>query len=293
MIHSEDSLFRLIDMIYEAAMDECKWPSLEEFASVVDTGSLLFASQRDKCAGAFGEEEMRLMGMLAPHVIRAVQVHRRISRVTIEKEWAFGVLDYLHLGVILTNNVAVPLFVNRAAERMLTQQQGITVYHGKLVLSTSPQTTLFHKFIADAANGVPDAAIGGDMRITRPGNGGCLHCMVIPVSLELSARLNFSPASGCVAVFISKPGNLQLPPKRLAVLYGLTPAEARLAAKLATFRSMEQAADDLCISVNTARTQLKSVFSKTGAKSQSELLVLLATGTLAHCHNLFVDGTGI
>ena len=30
-------------------------------------------------------------------------------------------------------------------------------------------------------------------------------------------------------------------------------------------------------------TQLKSVFAKTGARSQSELLTLLATGVLANC----------
>jgi DNA-binding CsgD family transcriptional regulator len=103
-----------------------------------------------------------------------------------------------------------------------------------------------------------------------------LHCIVMPIPLELSARLDVALASGCVAVFISKPGGLQLPPKRLAALYGLTPAEARLAAKLAALRSVEQAADDLFIAVHTARSHLKSIFAKTGTQSQSGLLMLLA-----------------
>ena len=108
---------------------------------------------------------------------------------------------------------------------------------------------------------------------------------VMWIPLELSARLDAALASGCVAVFLSKPGGLQLPPKRLAALYGLSPAEARLAVKLAAFRNVEQAADELCIAVSTARAQLRSVFAKTGAQSQSELLMLLATGTLAHCRD--------
>jgi len=247
--------------------------------------TLMFAAQRGKRAGAFGEAEARLMGILAPHVIRAVQVQRKISSVTVEKEWALGALDHLRMGVILTNSLGAPLFVNRAAEHMLAPSRGIGVYHGKLVLNTPPETARFYQLITDAARGAPGATMGGDMRIALPKPGEFLHCLVTPIPLELSARLDISLASGCVAVFLSQPSGLQLSPKRLAVLYGLSPAEARLAAKLAAFRSVEQAADDLCITAHTARSQLKTVFAKTGACSQSGLLMLLATGTLAHCRD--------
>jgi DNA-binding CsgD family transcriptional regulator len=67
----------------------------------------------------------------------------------------------------------------------------------------------------------------------------------------------------------------------LVTQYKITPAEARLVAKLAALRTVEEAADDLGISMATARTQLKSVFGKSGTRSQSELLLLLASGTLA------------
>jgi len=247
--------------------------------------TLIFAAQRGKRAGAFGENEAHLMGVLAPHVTRAVQVHRKISSVTAEKNWALGALDHLRMGVILTNSSGTPLFVNRAAEQMLTPSQGIGIYHNRLVLNTTLQSARLHKLIADAAQGTPGTTTGGDMRIAMSQPGEFLHCMVTPISLGLSARLNISFASGCAAVFLSNPGGLQLPPKRLAVLYGLSPAEARLAAKLAALRSMEQAADDLCVTINTVRSQLKSVFAKTGAQSQPELLMLLATGTLAHCRD--------
>ena len=247
--------------------------------------TLLFAAQRGKRAGSFGEEEIRLMGILAPHVSRAVQVHRRISSITVEKDWALGALDQLRMGVILTNSSGTPLFVNCAAEQMLTPSQGIGIYHNKLVLNTTLKSARLHKLIADAAQGTPGTTMGGDMRIAMSQPGEFLHCMVTPISLELSARLNISFASGCAAIFLSNPGGLQLSPKRLAVLYGLSPAEARLAAKLAALRGMEQAADDLCISINTVRSQLKSVFAKTGAQSQPELLMLLATGTLANCRD--------
>ena len=244
--------------------------------------TLLFAAQRDKRAGAFGEEQARLMGILTPHVTRAVQVHRRLGSITVEKEWALGALNQLRIGVILTDSLGAALFVNRAAEQMMAQCIGISVCQGRLGFNNTSETALLHRLIAGAARG---AATGGDMRIALPNKVEFLQCVVTPVSPELSARLDVSLGSGCVAIFLSKPGSLQLPPKRLAVLYGFSPAESRLVAKLAAFNSLEQAASDLGIATGTARAQLAAAFAKTGAKGQAELLVLLATGALAHCRN--------
>lgn len=244
--------------------------------------TLQFATQRSKRIGGYGEEQIRLMNVLAPHVTRAVQVHRKLSSITAEKEWALGALDQLRMSVILTNASGTPMFANRAAEQMLTEGDGIYTHQGKLILSNPSETARLYKLIDDAAKGSPGTNRGGDMRIELLG-GEFLHCLVMPIPLEFTARWNIGLASGCVAVFLSKPGGLQLPPQRLAELYGLTPAEGRLAAKLAALRSVEQAADDLCISTHTVRSQLKSIFAKTDVKSQSELIMLLTTGTLAHC----------
>jgi DNA-binding CsgD family transcriptional regulator len=241
-----------------------------------------FAAQRGKSSIGFDAEQMNLMSLLSSHVSRAVQVHRKISNVTVEKGWALGALDQLRMSVILTNASGTPLFANRAAEQMLTKGDGINTHQGKLILSNPSDTTRLYKLIDDAAKGAPGTTQGGDMRISLP-NGEFLHCMVMPIPLEFTARWNIGLASGCVAVFLSKPGALQLSPQRLAEQYGLTPAEGRLAAKLTALRSVEQASDDLCISTHTVRSQLKSIFAKTGAKSQSELIILLTTGTLAHC----------
>ena len=53
---------------------------------------------------------------------------------------------------------------------------------------------------------------------------------------------------------------------------GLTPAEARLAARLRFGLSLKEASEELGISVNTARNQLKSVFDKLGVNRQADLV---------------------
>jgi pimeloyl-ACP methyl ester carboxylesterase/DNA-binding CsgD family transcriptional regulator len=57
---------------------------------------------------------------------------------------------------------------------------------------------------------------------------------------------------------------------------GLTAAEARLASKLAAGRQIADASAELGISPHTARTQLKGIFAKTGARRQSELIGILS-----------------
>ena len=59
--------------------------------------------------------------------------------------------------------------------------------------------------------------------------------------------------------------------------FGLTPAEARLALHLVAGETLRSAEVKLSISYETARTHLKSIFSKTGTSRQAELVVAIVT----------------
>ena len=64
-------------------------------------------------------------------------------------------------------------------------------------------------------------------------------------------------------------------PDDVRVAFGLTAAEFRLARKLASGFTLEDASAHLGISKNTARTQLRGLFEKTGTHRQSDLVALL------------------
>jgi DNA-binding CsgD family transcriptional regulator len=78
-------------------------------------------------------------------------------------------------------------------------------------------------------------------------------------------------------------------PAWLQELYGLTQAEARLAANLAAGRSVNECAAQAGVSAHTARTHLKHIFAKTDTTRQSELVWLLCAGpaTLLTCAGRF------
>jgi DNA-binding CsgD family transcriptional regulator len=76
-----------------------------------------------------------------------------------------------------------------------------------------------------------------------------------------------------VAVFVRDAEGKAHPPVKLAQqLFQLTPAETALAIELANGLSLEEAAEALSIRRNTARAHLRSIFSKTGVRRQTELV---------------------
>jgi DNA-binding CsgD family transcriptional regulator len=66
----------------------------------------------------------------------------------------------------------------------------------------------------------------------------------------------------------------------LSGLFDLSPAEAKVALGIVGRKTLDELASDLALSKETLRSQLKSVFAKTGTKRQAELVGLLAGSSL-------------
>ena len=64
-------------------------------------------------------------------------------------------------------------------------------------------------------------------------------------------------------------------------LFDLTPAETSLALLLTNGLTLEEAADELAISKNTARSHLRAIFSKTGVTRQATLVRMLLNSVLS------------
>lgn len=96
-----------------------------------------------------------------------------------------------------------------------------------------------------------------------------LRLMVVPMDSASATRE--------AAVWILAPQSPRLPhPRMLAVLFGLSRAEARLALRLLAGQTPQECAREAGVGVATVRSQLHSMFAKTGARRQAELVALLA-----------------
>lgn len=244
---------------------------------------LLFALQRTQQQGDFTSRDLPLLHLLAPHMTRAMAIHRHLQAVTTEQRWALSALDKLKVGVLLLDERGKPGFINRKAEQLISSDCGVSISCGTLSATTALDSARLERLIANAAIAAKGfiCNAGGSLRVNSlPGKS--LTVQVIPLPREAERPWGSALPRGCVAVFISASGATHLRVGSLSSLYGLTLAEAKLASLLADGSTLEQAASTLGTSIQTVRSQLKAVFAKTQVSRQAELVARLLTDMLSH-----------
>jgi DNA-binding CsgD family transcriptional regulator len=97
---------------------------------------------------------------------------------------------------------------------------------------------------------------------------------VVPLAAEPPGA--FPEPQAAALAFLREPGaSAQPDAAKLKHFYRLTPAEIRLVKMLCEGADVASAAAHSGVAVATARTQLKSVFAKTGVSRQGELLKMM------------------
>ena len=94
--------------------------------------------------------------------------------------------------------------------------------------------------------------------------------------------------AACVGFVVLVDPDVRVPADAQALIsaFRLTPAEARLAIRFQVKGSLEAAASDLGVTIDTARNQLKSVYQKTGARGHGEVVALLAVSPASEARDI-------
>ena len=96
----------------------------------------------------------------------------------------------------------------------------------------------------------------------------------------MEAHFSFLSGRPSTLIVVSDPDQQPTPPEeRLRAIFGLTHAEARLAAALVAGHTISEYADESGITENTARWTLKQIQAKTDCRRQADLVRLLVTTT--------------
>ena len=225
------------------------------------------------------DSQKRLFAALAPHLVRAVALQRRLHHLTIENENAPSDLDRLKPGFLLVDAQARLLFVNRAASSLLDSCDGLLLEAGALSASDLDDGRRLRKLIASCAGDANTATDAGGEILLRRGVGRLpLDAMVTPIKPETAmAPIPWTfPQRAAAIVLVSDPETeIRARIEGLRERFGLTPAEAIFALEIIKGDGRQATADRLGISVGTARTHLAKIFNKTGATRQAELVRLL------------------
>lgn len=210
----------------------------------------------------------------------ALSVARALCRVHAERQGrnvghgeqaAAAVLSRLPMAVILVDSGGKVVLSNPRGDRILAARDGLSVDAGGVLRAdVAEDSRSLASLIARCASG----ALGetdGTLAISRSPDKPSLGVLVTPLGKTDERR--------GAAIFVSEPeAPLDLQPRALETLYGMSHAEARLVLHLLQGERIETAAEQLSISPHTARNQLKNVFRKTGITRQAELVKLILTG---------------
>ena len=236
--------------------------------------AVLLEVMRPRDLGHFNQNDIEACRVLVPHLQHLLRMDHRIAELETERDAALHALEYLPWGVILIDDHGNRLAANRRAQAILLAQEGLMLHGDSLRAVLAEESARLDGLLNSALKGAEGG--GGSISITRPLKAQPLSVVVIPLRSESERLADRAPAA---AIFISDPdmrldGNEQ----RLRELYALTAVEARLATRLSQGQSVEEAAAEMGVTVNTARAYLKRIYSKIGVRRQSDLIRRLLLG---------------
>jgi DNA-binding CsgD family transcriptional regulator len=165
---------------------------------------------------------------------------------------------------------------NRRAEDISRRTRAYSAgTSGRLQAFAPALSTKLQKAVHAAAAGAPPTDAPGTPLRLRGATGTEVHAFVVPVP----AGTQHFEAAVAAMMFVADPEST-LPnfPEKLRQIYHLSPTEAQLAEALVNGRSLKQFAVDRGTSLNTVRTQLRSLAAKVGAKRQVDVVRCILTG---------------
>jgi DNA-binding CsgD family transcriptional regulator len=225
--------------------------------------------RKEGAGPAFAPEDCALGDLLVPHLARAYRSHARIH----ENQAIAETLDRIPLGLILLDSGHQPVATNRSARDILAQDDGLTIDRGGPRASRASENRILQRILRDATQlGGERIPEGNVMAVSRPSGKRAFPLMASPL---MSARELSVLHDAVAAVYVSElEGNREEHSEVLRRLYSLTRAEAELVELLCAGATIDEAARRRGVTTNTARSQLKQIFTKTGTNRQAELVRL-------------------
>ncbi len=219
---------------------------------------------------------------LVPHLERAVRLYTRLATVESERALYQNTLGRLDVGTIVLDETSRVLSMNDVAREICETGDVLTVNGEALRAVEAEADSELRGLVAGAlaARSAPTPRLAEAMRMERRSGEGYLGVLARPVPPEETVKSDPRPA--VVLYLTDSLDRHRASRKAIRGLFGLTEAEAWLAVMLARGLSLDESAAELGVTRNTARAQLRSVFSKTGVGRQAELvrLILSSVATL-------------
>jgi DNA-binding CsgD family transcriptional regulator len=229
---------------------------------------LVFSIEKAHSKGPVPRGVAEQLDQLRPHLARASLLSGRIG------------LERARATVAAFETMGLPAAVLTSRGRALAVNTAMTAYSTEIRIGARDEV----QFANPSAQALLTRVIEGKRShagCSIPVPGTATNAPFIAHVLPLRGS-GLDVFTGATSLLYVTPVSQQNPPatELLQALFDLTPAEARVAALIAEGHAVDTIASSLSVTLNTVRTQLKSVFTKTGVGRQAELASLLSASGL-------------
>lgn len=231
-----------------------------------------FSAGRPHDARPFGEPQRRILKAVTGHLVQAIRIHERLEAIQARRRAVSGALDRLPLAVIFLDRRCRVVEMNASARKLVEAGDGLRLERGVLTAFDTRADVQLQQMIFGAAAVATGRLLqhGGALSLARPQGRRPLSAIVAPTG---ATGIFPESRSASVVVLVEEPQQKAAAPfAAFTKSYGLSPAEAGVASRLVNGMSLSQTAAALGIRDNTARSHLKRIFAKTGARRQSDLV---------------------
>ncbi len=223
---------------------------------------------RNAAAGPFDTAEAQALARLAPPLSRLFEVAETVAEAAVID--GLRSFDLIGRAVVLIDWKGRARYLNDSARHLV--EQGLTLTRGRLGARDRPSCARLRALIRDLVRRRPDVTRALPPVVVCRDGAPWLAVEAAPVTSTVADVF----ASGHSLLILTDLTDRRLPGETaLRAVFGLTLAEARLARAVAGGDGLAAAAAALGIGIETARSQLRAVFAKTGTRRQAQLAALL------------------
>ena len=233
-------------------------------------------------AEPFSDEDKALCRLALPHLKRSIQLHARLDSLETERALFAGTINRMLLGIVSFAQSGQILEMNQEAKRILAEKDGLWLSGNTLTVDSVQEGRELQRIFKQVLSGQSEEGPGvvQALSVSRPSGRAKIGVLIRAIPPGPWSESKQRPA---VAVFLRDPESSGSQPSQELVrrLFDLTRMEAQLALLLTEGLTLDEAAEHMNVRRNTARTHLRSIFSKTGVTRQTMLVRLLLNSVIS------------
>jgi uncharacterized protein YhfF/DNA-binding CsgD family transcriptional regulator len=228
------------------------------------------------------KEVARRVRLVSSQLDRGISLLQRLNEQQHNTDNLEAVLARIETAVLTVGHAMAIGFSNPAGEALLRRGDGLLIKNGRLAARLQADDRNLAAALSDACgrssilvSSIKQASAGTLVSIHRDEDRPPYRASIFPLRREHAARQLASKTDAVLFVDDPNEADSPAPADLYTRAFRFTPAEARLAVRLASGVSLTETADEFGVTHNTVRAQLRAIFDKTETHRQSDLVRLL------------------